>query len=398
MKHFELFLIFITASLAGCGLSITASLPVATPTATPLTPLTGISSISAGKFGRSFSCAVTTAGALLCWGDNSYGQLGDGTQILRSSATATSGMSSGVTQASLGSSFGTALKNGFSLSWGRNSFYELGDGTLIDRLLPVNLVGLSGTSETVSAGAYHVCALHGGTTFCWGQNQNGQLGNSTTTIGITPVQATNGTGTPYNWSVVATGINHTCSLEAAGNKVYCWGDNIFNQIGDGTGSPKQFPTATSILTAGVTDLSAGVNHTCAIMGGNVYCWGSNYYGQLGLGTVVNGASPALVPGITSALKIYSGGYHTCASVTGGTIYCWGKNDAGQLGTGAISDYSSSRVTVQILSQSVSSMALGINHTCAVMADTTVQCWGNNGFGQLGNGTTASSLTPVTVQK
>jgi alpha-tubulin suppressor-like RCC1 family protein len=421
MNYGDLLAIFLAASLAGCGAGIPVlTIPLPTVSTAVLTPLTAVSSIASGKFGSNFSCAVTAAGAALCWGDNSSGQLGDGTQILKSSAVPVSGLSSGVTSLSLGNGFGMAAVNGSIMSWGSNSYYALGDGSVINRLIPVSVAGLVGTSSGVSAGGYFGCSLQSGTSYCWGQNSSGQLGMSSTTLGTSPVAAYNGSVTPYAFNLITSGMNHVCTLNSG--QVYCWGNNSFNQLGDGIGQPQYSPTPNAILAAGVLEMSAGYSHTCAIIAGTVYCWGANNFGQLGLGTVTLSTCPLVIPspapspcstsnpstssnpitplpvsGLPPAIKIYLGAYHSCA-LSGGTAYCWGRNDWGQLGTGAISPYSNVPVAVSILSKKVLSMALGMLHSCALLEDATVQCWGHNGFGELGNGTTASSLTPLSVQQ
>ncbi|MEO5971619.1 MAG: chromosome condensation regulator RCC1 [Bdellovibrionia bacterium] len=423
MKDWHPFTIFLAANLAGCGANIVLSTPpLPSDSSTVLTPLTGVSSLASGKFNSHFSCALTTAGLVLCWGDNSKGQLGDGTQILKSSAVPVSGLSSGVTSLSLGNGFAMAVVNGYILSWGANSFYSLGDGTLTDRLTPVAVAGLPGSSSGVTAGSAFGCSLQSGTTYCWGQNSSGQLGVSNTDIGTLPGAAYNSSGTPYTFTIITSGMNHVCTLNSG--QVYCWGDNSYNQVGDGMGQPLNSPTANTVLASGVLEMSAGANHTCAIISNNtVYCWGANNYGQLGLGTVTLNTCPSVIPspapspcstsnpststnpitplpisGLPLAVKIYSGAYHSCALVTGGNLYCWGRNDWGQLGTGAVSAYSSVPVLVSVLSQKARSMALGMLHSCAILEDATVKCWGHNGFGELGDGTITSSLTPVSVQK
>src|SRR3989454_864919 len=262
----------------------------------------------------------------------------------------------------------------------------------------------------VAAGGLHTCMrLPDGTVQCWGQNNFGQLGNGdgSLTSSSVPVPVRDLTTATR----VVTGDSHTCALLGDGT-VQCWGGGDSGQRGDGTfNNISSVPVAvvgmdgTGHLTNAVAVAARGY-HSCALLGdGTVWCWGRNVDGQLGNGTRApvdcspgscGSSTPVRVGGITGAAAVIAGGYHTCALLADGTAQCWGRNAEGQLGDGTTTS-SSTPVRVGGVTGAVA-VSAGILHTCALLANGTVKCWGavGNGFGQLGNGATTGSSTPVTV--
>ncbi|MGC9079806.1 MAG: RCC1 domain-containing protein [Nanopusillaceae archaeon] len=196
-------------------------------------------------------------------------------------------------------------------------------------------------------------------------------------------------------SIIAAGAAHTCALLSDGS-IKCWGDNYDGQLGDGTNITRYTPVTVQGISNAVA-IAAGAFHTCAVLSdGTVKCWGDNYYGQLGDGTDVTRYTPVTVQGISNAVAIAAGYSHTCALLSDGTVKCWGDNEGGQLGdNGKAFSFSYTPVTVQNLSNVVA-IAAGWDHTCAVLSDGTVKCWGDNEGGQLGDGTNITRYTPVTV--
>jgi len=218
------------------------------------------------------------------------------------------------------------------------------------------------------------------------------LGDGTTSGSGTPVDVI---GLSGGVSSISSGRGHTCALTSAGG-VKCWGENRGGELGNGTTTNSAIPTDVIGLGSGGRAISAGGLHTCALTSaGGVKCWGRNDYGQLGDGTT-SGSTPVDVIGLNSGVSAVSAGdYHACALTSAGGVKCWGNNGAGQLGNGTTSD-SSTPVDVIGLSSGVGAISTGWGHTCAVTALGGVICWGSNGAGELGTGTRGASLTPTDV--
>ena len=246
----------------------------------------------------------------------------------------------------------------------------------------------------VSADIYHTCAITGpGGVKCWGNNDGGQLGTGNTTDSNVPV---NVSSLSSGVSAISGGVFHTCVLTSSGG-VKCWGDNSASQLGTGDNNSSLIPVDVSGLTSGVSAISSGYYHNCVLKSGGVKCWGWNFYGQLGNGSNTDSNVPVDVSDLTSGISAISAGYyHSCAVTTGGAVKCWGKNDNGQLGNG---NNNNSNVPVNVSgldSISISEISAGNAHTCALTSGGGVKCWGFNRYGQLGNGTTQDSYTPVDV--
>jgi alpha-tubulin suppressor-like RCC1 family protein len=267
---------------------------------------------------------------------------------------------------------------------GNNDYHAVSEPTLaIGTVNPVVL----------RTGNEHTCSFVGdGRIQCWGTNYTGQLGDGT--IGgfaMTPQFVHNISGALK----LITGGFHTCAI-LADSTVQCWGRNQDGQIGNGDATTD---VALPVPVGGlgpVVDLVGGGYHNCARKADNsVHCWGRNARGQVGDGTVNSPITePHLVSGLTTATALSLGGYHSCALLADATVQCWGESDFGQIGTPGM-PFSSVPVTVDALSN-VLSLGSGFRHTCARLADSTVRCWGQNDWGQLGDGTTTRSATPITV--
>ncbi|MBS0556173.1 MAG: RCC1 repeat-containing protein [Proteobacteria bacterium] len=346
------------------------------------------------------TCALSSTGAVTCWGYNGYGQLGDGSTAARTTPVAVSGLGSGVAAIAAGFYHTCALTTAGAVKcWGRNDFGQLGNGSTTNSATPVVVSGLGSGVAAIAAGAFHTCALTtAGAVKCWGYNGNGQLGDGSTTDRSTPV-AVSGLGSDV--AAIAAGFNHTCAVTTAG-AVKCWGWNYYGQLGDGSTTSRTTPVAVSGLSSGMSAIAAGVYHTCALTtGGSVKCWGSNVSGQLGDGSNTDHDTPVAVSGLGSGVAaIAAGGYHTCALTTAIVLKCWGSNSNGQLGNASTSD---SNTPVNVLDgvnylpvQGVAAIAAGYSHTCTLSAAGAVKCWGNNVYGQLGDGSVTDRVTPVAV--
>jgi alpha-tubulin suppressor-like RCC1 family protein len=254
----------------------------------------------------------------------------------------------------------------------------------------------------VVAGDYHACILlQSGEARCSGNNSAGQLGTGSTTDSSTPVavfQMTQAKG-------VTTGGFHSCAVLQNGT-VKCWGMNEVGELGDGTITNSSVPVTVSGITT-ATAVAAGYKHACALLqNGTVKCWGDNSYGELGDGNAIlvsqrGGAStahssiPVTVVGISTAVAITSSdGYHSCAVLQNGTVKCWGDNVSGQIGDGTRTTAITPVTVVGITT--AAGVTSGDFHTCANLLDGSIYCWGLNYSGQLGDGTGWDSNTPVRV--
>jgi alpha-tubulin suppressor-like RCC1 family protein len=345
--------------------------------------------------GGSHTCALTAEGGVKCWGSNRDGELGDGSTTQRSTPVDVMGLSSGVTALAVGGSHTCALVSGGSVKcWGQNSQGQLGDGTTDNRTTPVDVTGLTEGVTAITAGIQDTCALiSGGGVKCWGANWAGQLGDGTTDNRSTPVDVT---GLAEGVAALVAGGVHTCALVLGGG-AKCWGWNSSGQLGDGTIDNRTTPVDVTGLTEGVTALVAGEAHTCALVSGSgAKCWGANGSGQLGDSTTDNRTTPVDVTGLTEGVTaLAAGGSHTCAFVSGGGIKCWGVNGSGQLGDGT-TDNRTTPVDVTGLAAGVTALAAGGSHTCALTAEGSIKCWGSDGSGQLGLGITIQRSTAMDV--
>jgi len=246
-------------------------------------------------------------------------------------------------------------------------------------------------TEVGAGGEYTCVRMSNGTEYCTGRNQFGQLGNGSMNNASVPVSVSGLASVAH----LVPGDEFSCALIADGT-IQCWGTGEKGQRGDGTFSSwSASPAAVTGITTAVA-AGAGYNHACALLGdGTMQCWGDNEHGQLGDSMAETASSlPVNVGGISSPLAIAVGGFHTCALMADRTVRCWGRNGQGQVGDGTLDD-AAAPVSVAGLS-SVASLALGGTHSCAALTDGTVQCWGNGYDGQLGNGTFDPSSTPVLV--
>ena len=193
----------------------------------------------------------------------------------------------------------------------------------------------------------------------------------------------------------STGYDHTCAVISGGD-VKCWGWNNRAQLGSSVGSQSKVPVSVTNLDGIGVAVACGYQHSCAIVsGGGVKCWGENDRGQLGIG-VLRGQKyvPVDVVNLSGpAVAIDVGNYHNCVIISGGTMQCWGYNNTGQIGDGTIT-WRTSPTSVQNLSGAAVALSVGINYTCALISGGSLQCWGSNGYGNLGDGTNHHKYLPV----
>ena len=346
--------------------------------------------------GYAHTCALLSDGSVRCWGRNNYGQLGDGTTENRCTPVAVTNLGGKATAITAGGFHTCAILQGGQVRcWGWNMLGQLGDGTIRTSLTPVSVVNLGGEALSIASGFAHTCAvLTDGRIRCWGWNKYGQLGDGTNWTRRTPTDVVNLGGRAK--SVVA-GEGHTCALLEDG-RVRCWGWNMSSQLGDGSTQDRYTPVDVFGLDGKVTSISTTWGHTCALFeNGQVRCWGWNGYGQIGNGITRHKSVPVTVINLDGHIEDISAGHsHACALVEGEGVYCWGWNEHGQLGTGRATFTSTTPVKVVNLDRTTTAVVVGLMHSCALLTDGSVRCWGENRFGQLGNGTTKDRYTPVRV--
>ncbi|MDG0815897.1 RCC1 domain-containing protein [Bdellovibrio svalbardensis] len=402
--------------------------------------------------GYSHACALLDNSTVKCWGEGSSGQLGigstakmgDGAGEMGDSLPAINlGTGRRAVQISAGYSHTCALLDNSTVKcWGNNGFGQLGQGSTTnlgdgagemgDSLPAINL-GTGRSAVRIIAGYYHTCALLDDSTVkCWGYNSTGHLGQgSTSTLGDGAGEMGDSLpaislGTGRKAVQVALGNQHTCAL-LDNSTVKCWGDNSFGQLGQGNSTTLgdgagEMGDSLPVINLGTgraaVQISSSGNHVCALLDNStVKCWGSNNYGQLGQGHTANLGDGAGEMGdslqtiklgmATSRLakvfggkfskvsQLVSGPFSVCAILENSKLKCWGRNDFGQLGQGntlnlgdsagetgdslPYVDLGTGRTAVQV--------AVGDSHTCAILDNAAVKCWGKNNYGQLGQGNT-----------
>jgi len=368
--------------------------------------VSGVINAVAVAAGGAHSCAVLVDGTARCWGANSSGQLGDNGVSGGHSLTpvVVSGLANAVAIVAGESHSCALLADGSVRCWGANGAGELGNGTTTNRLTPGPVTGITAAAAVVGGQGHSCVILVDGTARCWGSNSDGQLGDGTTSRRLTPVRVEDGSVEGLKDIVAMSGGgSHSCAL-LVDSTMRCWGDNEFGQLGTGTTSRSLTPvspvTSTGTLT-NVVGISASFFHTCALLAdGSGRCWGRNASGRLGNGDVADQLTASTsVFRLANAVVIDAGAFHTCAVLADGTTRCWGSNASGQLGDGtgasSLTPVSAAGGGGTITARDI---AAGRNHTCAVRANSTVACWGSNASGQLGDGGVSGSLSliPVTV--
>ncbi|MCB9730845.1 MAG: hypothetical protein H6744_19920 [Deltaproteobacteria bacterium] len=392
------------------------------------------------------SCAVRDDGSAACWGNGSSGELGDGTGVDR---WAPSEIIGGLEFADvrMGDHHACGLTSeGRVYCWGWNVNGQLGKGGSVGgtALAPTPVVGLV-DAVALAVGEDHSCAIRaGGRLVCWGDGSGWSLGNGLANDGTQPVDVAPGKAGLVLARAVVVGVSHTCALTLEGG-VACWGEEASGALGLGNAGSKKTPATVTI--SGVEALAAGRRHVCALKtGGTLACWGTNAEGQVGNGDTVKQTTPVAVPGLTGVTDVAGGLDSTCARRSGGEIVCWGGGSEGQLGDGTTDghlapapiiglapfgacgvcddeDPCTTDACAATLACEVgpdtdglpcapfgacasgvcgagpdlrTRLAAGASHTCAVRADGSAACFGDNTKGQLGVPDIAGSSSPVEV--
>lgn len=371
----------------------------------------GLDDVVAVEVGLYHACATRSDGAVLCWG---MWALGNGADSGFAFAPAAVPGLEGVSAVRSGRGGSCAVATGELWCWGDNESDMLGTGTNSRYLFaatPAAAFGAvldvapsstavcslaaggsvtcrypSGDSDTrqvdgavaVTRGYRHTCVRDGdGAVWCWGDNGYGQLGDGTRSPHAVPARVT-GLGAA---TAIAAGDNFTCALIGSPGTVSCWGDNGYGQLGDGTHDDSSSPVGVDGLS-GVLAVATGSGHACAALGGaGVMCWGRNDNGQLGDGTADDSATPVQVPGVPSAIAVSAGDSMGCAVTAERRLFCWGRGLVGDGGW-----YQGPRTARQVpgVTDAVQ-VAVGADHACVLHATGRVSCWGDNSSGQVGDG-------------
>ncbi|XTZ15836.1 RCC1 domain-containing protein [Micromonospora echinospora] len=347
------------------------------------------------------SPAAVPPGTGLAWGDNYYGQLGNGTNTdsnvpvpvdLPAGTRITAITASGLHSLGL-TSTGTVL------AWGDNYYGQLGNGTNTDSNVPVPVDLPAGTRITaITAGQYHSLALTStGTVLAWGGNDSGQLGNGTTTNSRTPVPVALPGGTRIT-AIAAGSSRHSLALTSTGTML-AWGNNYAGQLGNGTTTNSRTPVPVA-LPGGtrITAIAAGSGHSLALTStGTMLAWGYNHYGQLGNGTNTDSRIPVPVSLPNPIVDIAAGVHHSLALTSTGVVLAWGDNYYGQLGNGTAGIGTDINVPIAVdFLPTITAIDAGGEHNLVLTSTGTMYAWGYNVAGQLGNGTNTSSSRPVPV--
>jgi alpha-tubulin suppressor-like RCC1 family protein len=346
-----------------------------------VTGLTNVIGISAGGL---HTLARKSDSSVWAWGDNSAGQLGNGTTTASAVPLRIAALdNANVAAISAGYDHSMALlRDGSVLAWGGNGYGNLGDGTYIDRPLPVPLPQLTGIIALSTGFLQSAAVRFDGTVFTWGYDDSGQLGDGTYNQESTPILS-NASGV----TLIAVGDSFMTALRTDGS-VLTWGDDSQGQLGVGTRIFSATPQVVIALGPATAIAAGGIHSVALTADGNVWAWGNNSEGQLGNTAVSSSSTPVQVPGLSAITAIAAGYYHSLALASGGAVFAWGYNYTGELGT-ATTSTTSTVVQVSGLG-TATAVAAGGGHSLALMSDGSVWAWGANDSGQLGTG--AGTLT------
>ncbi len=384
-------------------MSPTAS-PTTSPTMSPTTSPTAAGPTAgpaeAVSAGSAYVCAIIPGGDVKCFGQNDNGNLGDGTKVSSYTGDAVTALISGkATSVSTGHYHTCVILDSGALEcMGYNNYGQLGTGSTTLRYPTPVAVDLGGAKAIdVKLSNWHSCvALDNGGVKCMGWNGHGSLGNGSNTLSRTPVDVVGLSGKAIGLGG-SLSYGHTCAVISGGG-VDCWGTNNEGQLGDGTkGNTRNSPKPVVGLSGKAVSVSTGYFFTCVLLdSGDVQCFGDNRLGQLGDGTKVRKTTPTTVISLGAKAIALSCGYdHSCVLLQGGDIKCFGHNSQGQIGDGSLTQRLTA-VSVVGLGGKAVSVSAGARHTCAILADDSMKCWGVNDYGSLGDYTRVRKLTPVPV--
>jgi alpha-tubulin suppressor-like RCC1 family protein len=390
----------VLAAVLGAGLFSTGCGENPGPTETPSAPgaaealAIGIQALvfSQVSTGDMHTCGITTTGRAYCWGKNFQGQLGDGTDTTRLLPTPVAG---GLVfrNVSAGQDHTCGVTTDFLAYCGGEPISgKLGIGSPVRRIVTTPTRVAGGLKfRVVAVGSAHSCGLTvpDDRAYCWGDNSLGQLGDGTTTERDTPVPVAGG----RRFRQVTTGAIHTCAVTPS-YQGYCWGWDAEGQLGDG--ATRQNRSRPSLVAGGhlFAQISAGFTNTCAVTTtARAFCWGRSPVGD---GSTLSRFEPRAVSGNLSFTRVTAGDSHMCGETTGKKAYCWGTNSLGSLGNGVGGVGGIEPKPVAVSGGLLFAQLSAGRGTCGKTPEGAAYCWGENGDGQLGDGTTVSRFVPTLV--
>jgi alpha-tubulin suppressor-like RCC1 family protein len=346
-------------------------------------------------------CALRNDQSVWCWGSNGANQLtstlaGNPANPVCAPTEVTSLTGMGVTEIAAGGDFTCVLAKSKVYCFGDNTYGQIGNNTITQAMVPTLVTGLptlAGVQSTqqIAVGSAHACALSSinQKVYCWGDNGNGQVGEGgTMSVLKTATQVKDTSSTAVVAQKIVTGANHSCALD--GDTLWCWGQNGSGQLGFADMIDKQ--VATKVMT-GVVDVAAGDNFTCIlkVLGGDaVWCFGDDSAGQLGTAGLGHSATPVQVPGVTiSHGQLVLGGQHGCAFVPGSPATCWGSNASDQISSVMTAAQAPMPLNDPVVPTFATAMA---NGTC-VSDGMTIQCRGENTYCELAHSPADTNLHP-----
>jgi alpha-tubulin suppressor-like RCC1 family protein len=387
-------------AVLGCGQDLSS--PTEPNPAAELVTAAQVLSFRQVSAGNRHSCGVTVDDRAYCWGDGG-GVLGDGTNAQSLTPVPVQGGLQFL-QVSVASSHSCGLtRENRAYCWGNNTYGQLGDGTGQGdpdamfgafRLRPVAVAG-GLRFRQLRAGGFHTCGVTAANVaYCWGRNFDGAVGDGTTTNRLSPVRVAGG----LSFRQVVPGVFHTCGA-TTGNRAYCWGQNTEGQLGIGIFGRRNGRLTPVAVSGGhsFAQVLGGGSHSCGLTTTNrVYCWGSNAFGQAGDGTTTRRARPAATVGGLQFRWVSPGGDHTCGTTLENRAFCWGRNARGNLGDGTTTNrIRPTRVVGGLQFAMISAASWWV--TCGVTPGGRAYCWGDNVWGQLGDGgSTNLRLRPYPV--
>ena len=356
---------------------------------TQLPPITSVPfpvqlTFASNATGWAHSCGVNVAGFAYCWGANG-GVLGDSTFVNRAVITPVRGrLQFAQLTGGIEHTCGVTIAN-VAYCWGDGGQGQLGDGSTFGSIVPVRVLG--GLLFTqITAGSAHSCALTPGhAAYCWGTNSFFELGTGQGTPSSPSPVAVAGS---HQFVQISAGDHHTCAVTVT-QQAYCWGDNVYGQLGDSTQQPRDIPAA---VAGGVsfTQVSTALSYTCGVsVDHRLYCWG---LGPAGTGAYSLIPSEVSGAGSLEFVAVSTGYRHACALTADSLAYCWGENAKGGVGDGGNGPVFAPTLVVGDLH--FLEVSVGNEHTCGVTTDHAMYCWGRNLFGSLGDGSTTDRYAPV----